>query len=340
MKTIRTNGLESQAGVTLLEVVVAVAIMGLILAPLATILNQFVFLPSRWDTSLALSNDSRAVGQAIATDARQAQTFIAGANPNYGTFSWTDRTGSATSSVSVLYFWDSANLELVRRETVDGATTDRTVAGGILDYSHVILQSSGGVVQASVTSTRSSFTEDSVKNTQIRGFLRTGSASSQPNPPVFRRAWDDFETSGFTGGNGWLNDWIANANATIVSTNFPQQGTYHLRAVGAALVANRGFAYRTIDLQNQTAIRLQFYAKANGFEAADTATAEVSVDGVVWQVLRTWTFADSNNVYAFFDFDLTPYALDAEFFIAFRSNGDAGNDEFYVDNLLIVRVWQ
>lgn len=102
MRTNLLNKLKAQQGVTLLEVVVAVAIMGFILAPLATILNQFVFLPSRWDTSLALTNDSRAVGHAIPADARQAQTFAAGTDPDYGTFSWTDRTGSTTSSVSVL----------------------------------------------------------------------------------------------------------------------------------------------------------------------------------------------------------------------------------------------
>lgn len=223
---------------------------------------------------------------------------------------------------------------------MDGIATDRTIAGGILAYSDVTLTNDSGVVQVSVTSTRSSFTEDFVKNTQVKGLLRTGSASSQPTPPDFRRAWDDFETNTFTGGNGWLGDWVANANATIVGTNFPQQGSYHLRVIGAGVVGNRGFAYRTIDFQNQTAIRLQFYAKANAFEATDTATAEVSVDGAVWQVIRTWTFADSNNVYAFFDFDLTAYALDAEFFIAFRSNADANGDEFYVDNLQVVRVWQ
>lgn len=340
MKTTPFNKLKSQAGVTLLEVVVAVAIMGFILAPLATILNLFVFLPSRWDTSLSLINDSRAVGHAIAADARQAQTFVAGAEPDYGTFSWTDRTGSTTSSVSVLYFWSSADGELVRRETVDGAVTDRTIAGGILAYSDVTLQNNSGLIQVSVTSTRSSFSEESVKNTQVKGFIRTGSTGSQPNPPTFRRAWDDFETNTFTGGNGGVADWVANANGTIQSTNFPQQGTYHLRAIGAAAVGNRGFAYRTIDLQNQTSIRLQFYAKANAFEAGDTATAEVSADGAIWQVIRTWTFADSNNVYAFFDIDLTAYALDSEFFIAFRSNSDENNDQFYVDNLQVVRVWQ
>jgi len=42
-------------------------------------------------------------------------------------------------------------------------------------------------------------------------------------------ASDNFESGGWTGGTGWLADWYYEGGASIVTTNSPYEGSYHLQ---------------------------------------------------------------------------------------------------------------
>ncbi|MBM3943988.1 MAG: prepilin-type N-terminal cleavage/methylation domain-containing protein [SAR202 cluster bacterium] len=334
------NTTRASRGLSLIEMVAALAITAMIVAPLATILNQFVFVPARWNAQLEAANNSRSAAFALAADARQAESFISGLEPDYGTFTWTDRNGPVTSTYSVLYYWDETSQTLMRQETADGLTVERPIAEGILTYDDIVLEFSDGALLAHVTSTEDRLTDATSQNTRIRASVRTSSASAQADPAAFRLAWDDFESADFAGGNGWLFDWSTSGNVSNVGTNSPQQGSRHMRLDGAANANNRGYADREVDLEGLSSIRVQFWAKVNGFEVDDTATMEVSTDGGVFQVTQTWVFADSDNTYRFYDIDLSPYTLSDDFFIAFRNSSNAGNDQLYVDNLQVVRVWE
>ena len=134
-----TKGLterEDQAGVPLVELLVSLTIIGLITVPLVGVINQFIFIPSRLSAAVTAMNDSRSAVRWIAEDARQATSFTSSTEPDYGTFSWTDRTRFPVSAFSVRYFL-AASSTLMRDESVNGVTSTNLITDTILDFGDV-----------------------------------------------------------------------------------------------------------------------------------------------------------------------------------------------------------
>ena len=143
---------------------------------------------------------------------------------------------------------------------------------------------------------------------------------------------DDFESGGLTGGYGWLADWAATGNASVTTIGTPHGGTRHLRLRFAS-----SYIERSANLSGMSNLRLQFWAKVEAFEAGDTAEAWVSSNHTDWTTVKTWTSADPDDIYVFVDIDLSSYTMSSEFWIAFNSGMNSGQDDFYVDDLVIVR---
>ncbi|MDP2661414.1 MAG: pilus assembly PilX N-terminal domain-containing protein [Dehalococcoidia bacterium] len=138
-------------------------------------------------------------------------------------------------------------------------------------------------------------------------------------------ATEDFETGG---SSGWLApSWVLTSTASITNVG-PYRGAYGL------LLNNTGAAAREVDLLGGTNLRAQFWAKATGF-VTDTAILEVSPDNIAWSSLRTWTSADSDNIYHFDDLDLSPYILSGNFWLRFRGNMSSPGNQLDVDDLQI-----
>jgi hypothetical protein len=141
---------------------------------------------------------------------------------------------------------------------------------------------------------------------------------------------DDFESGGWSGGTGWLDDWYPQGDASVTTSGTPYQGSYHLR-----LRYGTDYVKRAVDLSAQTEAHLQFWAKADAFEAGETAQCLVSENGTDWTAVHTWVDGDDDNIYHFHDIDLSPYTLTSEFWIAFQANMSSRRDYFYVDDLKI-----
>ncbi len=150
----------------------------------------------------------------------------------------------------------------------------------------------------------------------------TGAAPGLPS--------DDFESGGWSGGSGWLYEWHYEGTSQVTSRDNPYEGNYHLRM-------RRGDSYvdRAADLSGQSALRLQFWAEVRSFESSDYMECLVSSDGETWTTVQTWTSADSDNTYHFYDIDLSPYTMSSEYWVAFQSGMNNRNDYFYVDDLKI-----
>lgn len=142
---------------------------------------------------------------------------------------------------------------------------------------------------------------------------------------------DDLESGNFSGGSGWLYDWAATGTVDVLTQGAPHGGAYHLR-----MKTGDSFVERAADLSGQSGLRLQLWAKVDSLEGADYVEALVSPDYTSWTAVKTWTSADSDNAYHFVDIDLSPYTMTSEFWIAFNSGMNSGNDRFYVDDLKIV----
>ena len=125
------NGHGGEAGVTLLELVAGIAIVGLIIVPIAVIINQFIFIPGQLSASVTLMNGSRQAVRWIAEDVRQSDSFVSSTSPDYGTLSWTDRTQSSITTHTVRYFFSSTGESLMREETLNGDSQTIRVADNI-----------------------------------------------------------------------------------------------------------------------------------------------------------------------------------------------------------------
>jgi hypothetical protein len=144
-------------------------------------------------------------------------------------------------------------------------------------------------------------------------------------------AEDDFESGGWTGGSGWLAGWLNSGNSAVVSTGTPYAGSYHLR-----LTAATGYVNRSVNLSGRSSVHLQFQAKAYSFEAGETAACLVSSNGTGWTTMQTWVDGNDDNIYHFYDIDLSGFTMSSQFYIAFDANMSGTGDYLYIDNIKIV----
>jgi len=148
---------------------------------------------------------------------------------------------------------------------------------------------------------------------------------------------DDFESGGWSGGSGWLADWYHAGRADVTSSGGSHAGTYHLRLRGGRSWGSYAYAARAADLSGESGLHLQLWAMVSGIESNDEVYCRVSPNGFSWTTVETWTNADDDSTYHFYDIDissLAPYS--STFWIAFESAMNQSNDYFYVDDLSIV----
>jgi len=145
-------------------------------------------------------------------------------------------------------------------------------------------------------------------------------------------AFHTFPDSSWSSGTGWLAGWYHSGDASITTSGTPYSSPRHLRLRQAT-----GYVDRAVDLSSYSNPKLEFWAKVNSFEALDKAYILVSPDDIHWTTIKTFTSADSDNAYHFYEFDLKDYILSSEFWIAFDAEMNNRNDYFYVDDINIVQ---
>ncbi len=160
-------------------------------------------------------------------------------------------------------------------------------------------------------------------------------------PPII--AYDDFESGGLSGGDGWLGAWTTVGDVSVLKQGAPQQGVYHLR-----MRRDDSNIERSVDLTGEAGIRLKFWAKADSFETGDTVTLSVSDDGVTFTAIRTWVDGEDDDTYRFYDIDLVDLTnsvpplpattlppFTSNYTVQFDSGMNSPNDHFFIDDLKI-----
>lgn len=146
-------------------------------------------------------------------------------------------------------------------------------------------------------------------------------------PPPGPLATDGFETGNFGGGTGnWVGAWSQN-NVDIQSDG-PHAGNFH-----ALVRSPSGTLNRTCDLLGISGARLSFWGRADKFKAGDSLAVKLRVDGGAPTTLTTITSVQSDDVYRFYDLDLSAFTMTLDVQIEFDSNLDKGF--FYVDDVAI-----
>ena len=170
----------------------------------------------------------------------------------------------------------------------------------------------------------------------------TPTPAPTPTPvPLFSITQDDFESGGLFGGTGyWMRrPWRLAGDASITSrTAFrgpPHSGSFHLMLRAGATEARR-----SVDLSRETAVRLQFWAKADSFEPGDHAEALICShdcrDDANWTVINSWVDGEDDNTYRLFDFALRPDMLAKEFWVRFRGSMSGADALVSIDDVTFV----
>lgn len=142
-------------------------------------------------------------------------------------------------------------------------------------------------------------------------------------------ASDGFE-GGWSGGSGWLWEWWHEGSSSITSSGTPHGDSYHL-----LLGSSSGYVDRAVDLTGKSDVRLQFWGKADLFEVGESATCSI-YDGVAWDTVQTWVDGDDDNIYRFYDIDLSGYNMSDEFYICFDADMSSDLDYLYIDDIAII----
>ncbi|MBI2853973.1 MAG: prepilin-type N-terminal cleavage/methylation domain-containing protein [Chloroflexi bacterium] len=191
------KGRSANAGFTVIEVVISLAIVGLLVTPLAAAVSMALAQTPKDNARLAVENIQELARYWITRDASSADTYTAGVSPEYGTFTWRDYSASGAPAYEVTYYYDPVSKRLMRREERDSVVQDTShVATDIQQESDVAFAWSPGQNKVTVTITPTVLEAQAVGDTSRSGtviaYLRheaeplvspPGTAPAPPPPP-------------------------------------------------------------------------------------------------------------------------------------------------------------
>jgi len=140
-------------------------------------------------------------------------------------------------------------------------------------------------------------------------------------------AYDNFNSNSFTGGEGWLAQWLTSGNASIATD-------YALEGGACAKITQTGRIERQLDLSGILNPKLIFDSRSVYFEAGDAAYIKID-DGSGEQIIDTITSEHSDKVYHQHVIDLSPYAQSTNFKIIFAGAMDETLDYWYLDRIRV-----
>jgi hypothetical protein len=142
-------------------------------------------------------------------------------------------------------------------------------------------------------------------------------------------AHDGFESGNYSGGIGWSGNWAASGDVSILTSSGPHSGSRHVR-----LRRGTGLLSRTANVSTgSTTLKLGFWSKVHSFEGAEHANVRVSANGGSLTTVLTLASAQGDNVYHYYEIDLTSFLPATQIQIAFDAAMSASNDQWYLDDI-------
>ena len=171
------NGGES--GMTLVELLMALGIGGLVIGLVASSLTQFLGVTARGHDKLAVAHDYRDAFNWLNHDAQMAVASLATAEPGNLALTWVDAPTGDSHEVR----YTQSGSELVRTETVNGETSSRPVARGLAP-SGLTASKSGDVLTVSIANDQGEQPETRTEIVQMRPpvAIMTPFATLEPSP--------------------------------------------------------------------------------------------------------------------------------------------------------------
>ena len=125
-----------EEGMTLIEIVVVLAVIGVLIPLLSLLMFQPVRMPTTMTASLEVQSELRYVDRWFYLDGVRANSFVLAPEPEFGTFGWHDYSVSPPQLHQVVYSFEDG--ELIRSELVNGAPSQTiVVASEIARYDDI-----------------------------------------------------------------------------------------------------------------------------------------------------------------------------------------------------------
>lgn len=139
-------------GFTLLEVVISLAIMGILIGSLAAAISLTVAQAPKNGAILSVEDRQQLARYWLTRDANSAEAFTPGSGTTYGTLTWHDYSVASTNTYQATYYYDSALQALMRSDSLNGVTQSTVqVASDIQQESDVTFVWSQGQSKITVT---------------------------------------------------------------------------------------------------------------------------------------------------------------------------------------------
>jgi FtsP/CotA-like multicopper oxidase with cupredoxin domain len=144
-------------------------------------------------------------------------------------------------------------------------------------------------------------------------------------------ATETFESGTWSGGKLWYDPaWTVTGDATLLTGEEPHAGAWH-----AKLRRGTGKIQRRFRRKTATVVHLKFWAKVSSFEEADLAEVKVSTAGGTLVTVKTFTAADSDDQYHYYDLDISSLAVTPQVRVVFDANMNAAGDSWYIDAIRV-----
>ncbi len=153
-----------EAGIALVELLVASAVASMILALLTAATFQFLHATSRGHDKLAVQRDHGTAFEWLNRDAQMAVPDLATVGPSSIVLGWTDVVSGTNYQASYVQSGD----ELVRTLAVDGTPSSQTVARNLATPTGVSASRSGDVISMSITSAKGGVVETRTEAVYMR----------------------------------------------------------------------------------------------------------------------------------------------------------------------------
>ncbi|MCP4050211.1 MAG: hypothetical protein GY730_05850 [bacterium] len=157
----------------------------------------------------------------------------------------------------------------------------------------------------------------------------TSTVSIKMNPASWV-AGDNFESGNYSGGSGFVNNWLRNGFTTVKKTD-GHSGSYFLIVQGKNTIIKR-----QVDLAGYSTMKMRFFRRVVSFEAShnDRLYFEVSDNGGTdWHTIATYTESDETSKFVYEEHDLSDYTLGSDFFIRFRNTSNQKGDRVLFDDI-------
>ncbi len=171
---------------------------------------------------------------------------------------------------------------------------------------------------------------------QIVGYRNSRSCLSDRPPPTTLPFIEEF-TSGALDANRWIyNSGGAVTSQAIGEPSAPS--SFVLDAAGSGLYDKDELRSNFIDLNGTSNVNLSFFVEHRGVESGEEFVIEFLNSGLDWVELdRITSNGVDQSTFTQFTYNLsqTPGAIHNQFRIRFRTEVNASNDDWYIDNITI-----